>query len=137
MITGNTMIEINILYLLFCIFDSFQCELLPRNLRHLLPNFGTDHLEISNCSYSTIVCFILWDYRQALSTRLCQEHTILTRTSHNYTWTALPLLLYILSFFPTFDFKKKICCFLYWIQSVKPHFYVTLYYNGSPYICDS
>ena len=22
-------------------------------------------------------------------------------------------------------------------QSVNPHFYVTLYYNGSPYICDS
>ena len=26
------------------------------------------------------------------------------------------------------------CCFLHWIQSVNPHFYVTLYYNGSPYI---
>ena len=37
------------------------------------------------------------------------------------------------SFFPTFDFFQ-ICCFLHWIQSVKPHFYVTLYYNGSPYI---
>ena len=37
------------------------------------------------------------------------------------------------SFFPTFDFLK-ICCFLHWIQSVDPHFYVTLYYNGSPYI---
>ena len=37
---------------------------------------------------------------------------------------------------PTFDFLK-ICCFLHWIQSVNPHFYVTLYYNGSPYICDS
>ena len=39
------------------------------------------------------------------------------------------------SFFPTFDFFFKICCFLHWIQSVNPHFYVTLYYNGSPYIC--
>ena len=38
------------------------------------------------------------------------------------------------SFFPTFDFFLKICCFLHWIQSVNPHFYVTLYYNGSPYI---
>ena len=38
------------------------------------------------------------------------------------------------SFVPTFDFFKKICCFLHWIQSVNPHFYVTLYYNGSPYI---
>ena len=27
--------------------------------------------------------------------------------------------------------------FGHWIQSVNPHFYVTLYYNGSPYICDS
>ena len=26
------------------------------------------------------------------------------------------------SFFPTFDFFKKICCFLHWIQSVNPHF---------------
>ena len=31
----------------------------------------------------------------------------------------------------------KICRFLHWIQSLNPHFYVTLYYNGSPYICDS
>ena len=33
-------------------------------------------------------------------------------------------------------FKKlflKICCFLHWIQSVNPHFFVTPYYNGSPY----
>ena len=37
------------------------------------------------------------------------------------------------SFFPTSDFFK-ICCFLHWIESVNPHFYVTLYYNGSPYI---
>ena len=37
------------------------------------------------------------------------------------------------SFFPTFDFLK-ICCFLHYIQSVNPHFYVTLYYNGSLYI---
>ena len=29
------------------------------------------------------------------------------------------------------------CCFLHWIQSVNPHFFVTLYYNGSSYICDS
>ena len=29
-----------------------------------------------------------------------------------------------------------ICCFLHWIQSVNPHFYVTLYYNGSPYIIE-
>ena len=41
------------------------------------------------------------------------------------------------SFFPTFDFFLKICCFLHWIQSVNPHFFVSLYYNGSPYICDS
>ena len=40
------------------------------------------------------------------------------------------------SFFPNFDFLQ-ICCFLHWIQSVNSHFYVTLYYNGSPYICDS
>ena len=40
------------------------------------------------------------------------------------------------SFFPTFDFFN-ICCFLHCIQSIEPHFYVTLYYNGSPYICDS
>ena len=40
------------------------------------------------------------------------------------------------SFFPLLSFLK-ICCFLHWIQSVNPHFYVTLYYNGSPYICDS
>ena len=33
----------------------------------------------------------------------------------------------------TFIFLK-ICCFLHWIQSVNPHFFVTLYYNGSPYI---
>ena len=26
----------------------------------------------------------------------------------------------------------KICRFLHWIQSVDPHFYVTLYYNGYP-----
>ena len=38
------------------------------------------------------------------------------------------------SFSPTFDSFLKICCFLHWIQSVNPHFYVTLYYNGSPYI---
>ena len=31
----------------------------------------------------------------------------------------------------------KICCFLHWIQSVNPHFYVTLYYNGSLYNCNS
>ena len=37
------------------------------------------------------------------------------------------------SFVPTFHFLK-ICCFLHWIQSVNPHFYVTLYYNGCPYI---
>ena len=42
-------------------------------------------------------------------------------------------LLYILHFFSLLIFKK-ICCFLHWIQSVSPHFYVTLYYNGSPYI---
>ena len=41
------------------------------------------------------------------------------------------------SFFPTFDFFKKICCFLHWIQSVNLYFFVTLYYNGSPYICVS
>ena len=38
--------------------------------------------------------------------------------------------------FSTFDFFK-ICCFLHWIQSVNSHFFVTLYYNGSPYICGS
>ena len=26
------------------------------------------------------------------------------------------------------------CCFLHWIQPVNPHFYATLYYNGSPHI---
>ena len=26
------------------------------------------------------------------------------------------------------------CCFRHWIQSVNPQFFVTLYYNGSPYI---
>ena len=31
------------------------------------------------------------------------------------------------------SFFLKICCFLHWIQSVNPHFYVTLYYNGCPY----
>ena len=35
-----------------------------------------------------------------------------------------------------FWFFKKICCFLHWIQSVNPHFYVTLYYNRSLYIYD-
>ena len=92
MITGNTTIEINILYLLFCIFDSFQCEFchVISDILQLLPNFGTDHLEIANCSNSRIIYFILRDYRQALSTRSCQEHTILTRKSHNYAWTALP-----------------------------------------------
>ena len=39
------------------------------------------------------------------------------------------------SFFPTFDFFLNMFL-LHWIQSVNPHFYVTLYYNGSPYICD-
>ena len=34
-----------------------------------------------------------------------------------------------------FDFEFEF--FLHWIQSVNPHFFVTLYYNGSPYICDS
>ena len=34
-----------------------------------------------------------------------------------------------------FSFFLKICCFLHWIQSVNPHFYVTLYYNGCPCIC--
>ena len=37
------------------------------------------------------------------------------------------------SFVLTFRYLK-ICCFLHWIQSVHPHFYVTLYYNGCPYI---
>ena len=27
---------------------------------------------------------------------------------------------------------KKICCFLHWIQSVNPHFYVTLYIMDVP-----
>ena len=31
----------------------------------------------------------------------------------------------------------KMCCFLHWPQSANPIFSVTLYYNGSPYICDS
>ena len=43
----------------------------------------------------------------------------------------------LLHLFPLFFFFLKICCFLHWIQSVNPHFYVTLYYNGCPYICDS
>ena len=41
------------------------------------------------------------------------------------------------SFVRTFHFFYKLCCFLHWIQSVDPHFYVTQYYNGCPYICDS
>ena len=39
------------------------------------------------------------------------------------------------SFVPTLHFFKKVCCFLHWIQSVNPHFYVALYYNGCPCIC--
>ena len=30
--------------------------------------------------------------------------------------------------------SNLICCFLHRIQSVNPHFFVALYYNGSPYI---
>ena len=40
------------------------------------------------------------------------------------------------SFVLTFIFLK-ICCFPHWIQSFNLHFYVTLYYNGCLYICDS
>ena len=36
------------------------------------------------------------------------------------------------SSFPTFDFFLNML--LHWIQSVNPHFFVTLYYNGSLYI---
>ena len=41
------------------------------------------------------------------------------------------------SFFPNFDFFKKICCFLHWIQSANLHFLLPYIINGSPYICDS
>ena len=41
-----------------------------------------------------------------------------------------------LLFFPLLIFFK-ICYFLHWVQSVQPHFFVTLYYKGSPYICDT
>ena len=41
------------------------------------------------------------------------------------------------SFFPTFDFFFEYVAFCTGFNLLTPQFYVALYYNGSPYSCDS
>ena len=52
-------------------------------------------------------------------------------------WSVALLTVTVYFIYSHFWFCFQISFFMHWIQSVNPISFITLYYNGSPYFCDS
>ena len=100
---------------------------------------GINYL-LSMAHLKTRLCFVVWPWSTLIPIHFSGLAALMSADIARNLWSLVCSCLNsyctFFIFFPLLIFLE-ICCFLHWIQSVNPHFYVTLYYNGSPYICDS